>query len=60
MADLRNGPENGSMANNMDEVKTLGKQMERMRDNKGLEENNRVADPAQTDDAAPLKKREDN
>ncbi len=60
MADLKNGPENGSMANNMDEVKTLGKQMERMRDNKELEEDNRVADPAQTDDATPLKKRENN
>ena len=60
MADLRNGPENGSMANNMDEVKTLGKQMERMRDNNELEKDNRVADPAQTDDATSLKKREDN
>ena len=58
MSNLKNGPENGSMATNMDEVKTLGKQMERLRDNNELEQDNRVSDPAQTDDASKMKKRE--
>ncbi|MBD7945511.1 MULTISPECIES: hypothetical protein [Psychrobacillus] len=59
MDNLKNGPENGSMATNMDEVKTLGKQMERMRDNQELEEDNRVSDPAQSDSATIMKKRKD-
>lgn len=58
MSNLKNGPENGSMATNMDEVKILGKQMERLRDNNELEQDNRVSDPAQTDDASKMKKRE--
>lgn len=39
--------ENGSMATNFDEVKELGKQMERMRDGVELAEDNRIADPIQ-------------
>ncbi|MGB3102754.1 MAG: hypothetical protein WBB56_12675 [Psychrobacillus psychrotolerans] len=48
MNEFKNGPENGSMATNMEELKQLGKQMDRMRDNKELEEDNRVSDPAQS------------
>lgn len=40
---------NGNMANSMDEVRLLGKQMENMRDNQQLEEANRIADPQQFD-----------
>lgn len=58
MSNLKNGPENGSMATNMEEVKILGKQMERLRDNTELEQDNRVSDPAQSDDASKMKKRE--
>lgn len=39
--------ENGTMAGNFDEVKELGKQMERMRDGVELADNNRIADPIQ-------------
>lgn len=39
--------ENGTMASNMEELKLLGKQMERMRDGTQLEENDRIADPIQ-------------
>ncbi|MEI4771843.1 hypothetical protein WAX74_19765 [Psychrobacillus sp. FJAT-51614] len=58
MSNLKNGPENGSMATNMEEVKLLGKQMERLRDNNELEQDNRVSDPAQSDDVSKMKKRE--
>lgn len=58
MNEFKNGPENGSMATNMEEVKQLGKQMDRMRDNKELEEDNRVSDPAQAEDTSSMKKRE--
>lgn len=58
MNEFKNGPENGSMATNMEEVKQLGKQMDRMRDNKELEEDNRVSDPAQCEDTSSMKKRE--
>lgn len=58
MSEFKNGPENGSMATNMEEVKQLGKQMDRMRDNKELEEDNRVSDPAQSEDTSSMKKRE--
>lgn len=58
MNEFKNGPENGSMATNMEEVKKLGKQMDRMRDNKELEEDNRVSDPAQSEDTSSMKKRE--
>lgn len=58
MSNLKNGPENGSMATNMEEIKQLGKQMEKLRDDNGLEEDNRVSDPAQSDDATAMKKRE--
>lgn len=41
---------NGNMANSMEELKQLGKQMENMRDGQQLEEDDRVADPQQFDD----------
>lgn len=40
---------NGNMANSMEEVRLLGKQMENMRDGQQLEETNRIADPQQFD-----------
>ncbi|MEK5148128.1 hypothetical protein MKX53_14010 [Psychrobacillus sp. FSL K6-4615] len=58
MNEFKNGPENGSMATNMEELKQLGKQMDRMRDNKELEEDNRVSDPAQSEETSSMKKRE--
>lgn len=39
--------ENGTMAGNFEEVKELGKQMERMRDGVELTEDNRIVDPIQ-------------
>lgn len=39
--------ENGTMAGNFEEVKELGKQMERMRDGVELAEDDRIADPIQ-------------
>lgn len=59
MSNLKNDTENGSMATNMEEVKQLGKQMEKMRDDNELEQDNRVSDPAQSDDTSSMKKRED-
>lgn len=41
---------NGNMANTMEELKNLGKQMEHLRDEKQLEEDGREADPEQFDD----------
>ena len=41
---------NGNMANTMEELKLLGKQMENMRDNAQLKEDGRVSDPQQFDD----------
>lgn len=41
---------NGNMANTMEEVKQLGKQMENLRDGQQLEDDDRVADPKQFDD----------
>lgn len=41
---------NGNMANTMDELKILGKQMENLRDGGQLEEAERIADPQQFDD----------
>lgn len=41
--------ENGTMASNFEEVKELGKQMERMRDGMELAEDDRIADPIQVD-----------
>ena len=58
MSNLKNNPQNGSMATNMEEVKQLGKQMEKMRDDNELEQDNRVSDPAQSDDTSSMKKRE--
>ncbi|WP_193767010.1 hypothetical protein [Lysinibacillus parviboronicapiens] len=42
--------ENGTMAGNFDEVKELGKQMERMRDGLELAEDDRITDPIQVDE----------
>ncbi|AWE08707.1 multidrug ABC transporter ATPase [Lysinibacillus sp. 2017] len=41
---------NGNMANSLEELKLLGKQMENMRDEQQLDETNRIADPQQFDD----------
>ncbi|MEK4230711.1 multidrug ABC transporter ATPase [Solibacillus sp. FSL H8-0538] len=41
---------NGNMANSMEEVKLLGKQMENMRDDQQLVEDDRIPDPRQFDD----------
>lgn len=41
---------NGNMANNMEELKKLGKQMEQMRDETQLEEDGKRSDPKQFDD----------
>lgn len=58
MSNLKNGPENGSMATNMEEVKQLGKQMEKLRDENELKKDHRVADPAQSENAPIVKQRE--
>lgn len=42
--------ESGNMTNDMEDVVFLGKQMERMRDGKQLEEDERYSDPIQFDD----------
>lgn len=39
--------ENGSMTVNLEDVVALGKQMERMRDGKDLQEDGRIVDPIQ-------------
>lgn len=49
---------NGNMANTMEELKQLGKQMENMRDNKQLEEDGRVSDPQQFDSDEEAKQRD--
>ncbi len=41
---------NGHMANTMEELKNLGKQMEHLRDETQLEEDGRESDPEQFDD----------
>ena len=40
---------NGNMANSMEELKLLGKQMENLRDGQQLEEADRISDPQQFD-----------
>lgn len=50
---------NGNMANSMEELKLLGKQMEHLRDEQQLEEANRIADPQQFDDEVELDKKEE-
>lgn len=50
---------NGNMANTMEELKLLGKQMENMRDNKQLEEDGRVSDPQQFDSEEEVAKQRD-
>lgn len=41
---------NGNMANSMEELIILGKQMENLRDGQQLEEADRISDPQQFDD----------
>ncbi|KGR82908.1 hypothetical protein [Lysinibacillus odysseyi] len=41
---------NGNMANTMEELKNLGKQMEHLRDEQQLEQDGREADPVQFDE----------
>lgn len=41
---------NGNMANSMEELKLLGKQMENLRDGQQLEEADRISDPQQFDE----------
>lgn len=50
---------NGNMANSMEELKLLGKQMEHLRDEQQLEEANRIADPQQFDDEVEVDKKEE-
>ncbi|WP_170843742.1 hypothetical protein [Mesobacillus persicus] len=40
-------PKNSSMANTVEEMKNLGKQMENLRTNKELKEDNKIPDPVQ-------------
>lgn len=49
---------NGNMANSMEELRLLGKQMEHLRDEQQLEEANRIADPQQFDDEEEGDKKE--
>ena len=49
---------NGTMANNMEDLIFLGKQMERMRDGAELEEDMRFPDPIQFDDLDEEEKEE--
>ena len=49
---------NGTMANNMEDLIFLGKQMERMRDGAQLEEDMRFPDPIQFDDLDEEEKEE--
>lgn len=49
---------NGNMANTMEELKLLGKQMENMRDNKQLEDDGRISDPLQFDSDENAKQRD--
>ncbi|MGG4549652.1 hypothetical protein ABER02_17970 [Rossellomorea marisflavi] len=44
---LQEEPFNGTMANNLDEVIRLGKQMEKLRSSEELKLNNRQSDPVQ-------------
>ncbi|MBK3496966.1 hypothetical protein JFL43_19305 [Viridibacillus sp. YIM B01967] len=52
-------PVNGSMATSMEELKQLGKQMDRMRDGEELKRDGRVPDPVQSDKAPPIEIRKD-
>jgi hypothetical protein len=40
-------PDNGSMANDMEEMEQLGKQMDRLRTNEELKEDDKQPDPVQ-------------
>ncbi|MEG0472475.1 MAG: multidrug ABC transporter ATPase [Solibacillus sp.] len=48
---------NGNMANTFEELKMLGKQMEHMRDEQQLEEQNRISDPQQFDNEESMEKK---
>ncbi|MCA1061827.1 hypothetical protein QTG56_20980 [Rossellomorea sp. AcN35-11] len=45
--DRNDEPENGSMANDMAEMKELGKQMDKLRTNEELEDDKKQPDPVQ-------------
>ncbi|MFE6168565.1 hypothetical protein ACQKND_14930 [Viridibacillus arvi] len=51
-------PENGSMATSMEELKQLGKQMDKMRDGEELERDGRIQDPVQSDKAPSIHPRD--
>lgn len=58
MSKKERDPENGSMASSMEEMKQLGRQMEKMRDEQELKKDHRVSDPVQSENAEPIHKRE--
>ncbi|MEG9299072.1 hypothetical protein V6B33_21715 [Mangrovibacillus sp. Mu-81] len=45
--DRNNEPDNGSMAHDMEEMELLGKQMDRLRTNEELKEDDKQPDPVQ-------------
>ncbi|WP_180955040.1 hypothetical protein [Bacillus sp. V3-13] len=47
--DKNNAPMNGSMAPNMEEMINLGKQMENLRTNQELKQDDKMPDPIQYD-----------
>lgn len=57
MSKKERNPENGSMVSSMEEMKQLGRQMEKMRDEQELKKDYRVSDPAQLSDAEPIHER---
>ena len=58
MSNKERDPENGSMVTSIEEMKQLGRQMEKMRDEQELKKDHRVSDPAHLTDAEPIHKRE--
>ncbi len=50
-------PQNGSMASSMEEMKQLGRQMEKMRDEHELKADHRISDPVQSNEAPTIQKR---
>lgn len=58
MSKKERDPENGSMVSSMEDMKQLGRQMEKMRDEQELKKDHRVSDPAQLNEAESIHKRE--
>lgn len=48
---------NGHMANTLEELKMLGKQMEHMRDEQQLEDQSRIPDPQQFDNEEKMEEK---